>query len=73
MVKNILGLWFTNGIIKLWSESQADLLQYKYCEVMFSNLWSFTLETTCGNIFNYIHSYHYWLQLLSGMFLDHSV
>ena len=40
MVKNSLGLQFTNGIIKLWSESEADLLQYKYFEVVFSNLWS---------------------------------
>jgi hypothetical protein len=44
MVKNILGLWFTNGIIKLFSKSQADLLHYEYCEFMYSNLWSLPLK-----------------------------
>lgn len=29
-----------------------------------NNMWQY---------FNYIYSYHYWPQLLSGMFLDHSV
>lgn len=39
MVKNILELWFTKRIIKVCSKSQADFLQYEYCEVVFSNLW----------------------------------